>query len=100
MNTLTMVLSIGVFYSVELDKLQNIYIPIETLYHHLQTLIIQENVAEVIWTSENRVMGQRSWGIFHYVIVLWENGLEGVLLPTNMDAAIYMFGDFLNFEQP
>ena len=32
---------------------------------------------EVIWTSEHRVMGKRSWIIFCYVI--WENGLVGVL---------------------
>ena len=53
---------------------------------------------EVIWTNENRVMGKRSWRIFYYVI--WENGLVGVLLPTNMAAAIKMYGDFQNFEQP
>ena len=44
---------------------------------------------EVIWTNENRVMGKRSWRIFYYVI--WENGLVGVLLPTNMAAAIKMY---------
>ena len=41
---------------------------------------------EVIWINENRVMGQRSSRIFCYVI--WENGLVGILLPTNMAAAI------------
>ena len=41
---------------------------------------------EVIWTNENRVMGQRSWRFFYYVI--WENRLKGILLPTNMAAEI------------
>ena len=42
--------------------------------------------SEVIWTTENRVMSLRSWRIFYYVI--WENGLVGILLPTNKAAAI------------
>ena len=47
--------------------------------------------------NENRVTDQRSWRIFYYVI--WENGLVGTLLSTNMAAVIYMYGDFMNFEQ-
>ena len=30
---------------------------------------------------------------------VWENGLVGTLLPTNMAAAIQMYGDFLNFQK-
>ena len=41
---------------------------------------------EVIWTNEKRLMGQRSWRSYYYVI--WKNGLEGILLPANMAAAI------------
>ena len=52
--------------------------------------------AEVMQINEDRFMGQRSWGSFYYVI--WENGLVGILLLTNMAAAI-MYRDFLNFEQ-
>ena len=33
-------------------------------------------------------MGQRSWRVFYHVI--WESGLEGILLPTNRAAAIQM----------
>ena len=44
---------------------------------------------EVIWIIENRFMGQRSWRVFCYVV--WENGLVGILLSTNMAAAIQIF---------
>ena len=43
-------------------------------------------------------MGKGSWRIFYYVT--WENGLVGILLPTNMAAAVQMYRDFQNFEQP
>ena len=36
--------------------------------------------------------------VLGFSIVICENGL-GILLPTNMAAAIYLYGDFLNFEQ-
>ena len=37
-------------------------------------------------------------GDFPYVI--WENGLLGIHLPTNMAATTEMYGDFQNFKQP
>ena len=43
-------------------------------------------------------MGQINLRIFYYVI--WKNGLVGILLPTNMAAAIWIHRDFLNFEKP
>ena len=52
---------------------------------------------EIIWINENRVISQMIWRIFYYII--WENGLVGILLSTDMAAAIYMNGDFLKFEQ-
>ena len=39
-----------------------------------------------ICTNENRFIDQGSWITFYYVI--WENGLVGIPLPTNMAAAI------------
>ena len=35
-----------------------------------------------IWMNDNRVMEQRSSRIFYYVML--ENGLMGILLPTNI----------------
>ena len=32
--------------------------------------------------------------------VIWENGLVGIHLPTNMAATTEMYGDFQNFKQP
>ena len=53
-------------------------------------------MSESIRTIENRVICQRNWKIFYYVI--WENGLVSILLPTNMAAAIQMYEDFLNLN--
>ena len=38
------------------------------------------------------------WRILHHFV--WENGLVGKRMPTNMAAVILMYGDFLNSEQP
>ena len=32
--------------------------------------------------------------------VIWENGLVGIHLPTNMAATTEIYGDFQNFKQP
>ena len=48
-----------------------------------------KHVSYQIWSQkiiENRVMGQRNWIIFCYVIC--ENELVGILLPANMAAQI------------
>ena len=37
-------------------------------------------------------------GVGEFSIVIWENELMGILLFTNVAAAIYMHGDFPNFE--
>ena len=41
---------------------------------------------EVIWTNENRVMGQRNWRISSYVT--WKNGLVSIFMHTNMASEI------------
>ena len=46
---------------------------------------------EVIWTNENRAIGQRNWRIFNYV--KWKNELVGILFPTNMAVAVKMYGN-------
>ena len=58
-------------------------IMITLAYNTIQRLCTK---SEVIWTNENRVIGQKSWLIFYYVI--WENGLVGIHLHTNMAAEI------------
>ena len=59
---------------------QNFYMACRTIKH------VSITKFEAIRTNENRFMGHRSWRIFFYFI--WENGLVGILLLTNLAAAI------------
>ena len=47
-------------------------------------------------SMETKLMGQRIWRIFYYV--MWENELVDIRLPTNMAASMETYRDFPNFE--